>query len=236
MAESPRRRSLIALGAGALLLPSACAKPAGAARAKDVGAVEDLMREHGVLRRVLLVYDELTDRLRAGDYRFDPHVLADAAQLFPEFGEDYHARMLEEAFIFPRVRKTGGQAGEAAGILQTQHERGREITDYIGAVGKSGRIAEPQTLQKTLRSMVLMYENHTAREDVIVFPAWKASLSEAAYRDASEQFEDIERKVFGRDGFDHADKSIAAIEKRLGLADLAGFTAPSPPRPEPSLA
>lgn len=32
-------------------------------------------------------------------------VLASAANLFWEFGEDYHERRIEEKFIFPAVRK-----------------------------------------------------------------------------------------------------------------------------------
>lgn len=63
-----RRRTLLLSAAGAgLMLPTAAgftAEPArqrstnGAGKEKDVGAVEDLMREHGVLRRALLVYIE----------------------------------------------------------------------------------------------------------------------------------------------------------------------------------
>ena len=32
---------------------------------EDVSAIEDLMREHGVLRRILLIYEECVRRLRA---------------------------------------------------------------------------------------------------------------------------------------------------------------------------
>jgi hypothetical protein len=61
-----RRRMLTAGIAGASLVPSCQSfKPAGAAERgkkrgeeREVGAVEDLMREHGVLRRALLVYIE----------------------------------------------------------------------------------------------------------------------------------------------------------------------------------
>jgi len=70
-----------------------------------------------------------------------------------------------------------------------------------------------------------MYDSHSAREDTIVFPAWKSTLSPEQFDEMSEKFEEIEHKQFGEDGFDKAVKEIAAIEKQLGLADLSQFTA-----------
>jgi len=75
-----------------------------------------------------------------------------------------------------------------------------------------------------------MYEAHAAREDTIVFQAWRKSLSEHQLKEASEEFEDIEKAQFKGDGFDQAVDRIVDIEQRLGIADLARFTAP--PRQE----
>ncbi|MGY2734620.1 hypothetical protein [Sphingomonas sp. UYP23] len=44
-----------------------------------------------------------------------------------------------------------------------------------------------------------------------------------------EQFEDIEHKQFGADGFDAALRRMASIEQALGLGDLTHVTAPPPP-------
>ena len=63
------------------------------------------MREHGVIRRALLVYAELADKVRKSSASVDAASLRKAAQLFRTFGEDYHERMLEEEHIFPVVRK-----------------------------------------------------------------------------------------------------------------------------------
>jgi hypothetical protein len=45
----------------------------------------------------------------------------------------------------------------------------------------------------------------------------------------SDQFEEIEHKMFGKDGFDDAVERIGAIETSLGFADLSQFTASPPP-------
>jgi hemerythrin-like domain-containing protein len=197
----------------------------------EVTATEDLMREHGILRRALLVYSAAAVKLRANASSIAPDALQKTAKLFRAFGEEYHEKKLEEAYIFPVVRKVGGEAATYPDILIVQHNRGREITDYIISITQSAKLgpnnADP--LAKALEGFVLMYRNHAAREDTIVFPAWKNTMMGRQLDEMSEQFEDIEHEQFGEDGFDEAVKQISAIESSLGLADISQFTAPPPP-------
>ena len=146
------------------------------------------------------------------------------------FGEEYHEKQLEEAYLFPAVKKAGGAAAGEIDTLLAQHQRGREITDYILAVTQKavGTGAEP--LARTLEAFALMYEEHAAREDTIVFPAWKKALSPNQLDEMGDLFEDIEHKTFGKDGFDDAVEQIGAIEHAMGL-DNAALTAPPPPKP-----
>ena len=82
----------------------------GEAAQIEVTATEDLMREHGILRRALLVYQETAIRLRQDAGSVPPEALEKAANLFRVFGEDYHEKMLEEVYILPIVRKSPGTA------------------------------------------------------------------------------------------------------------------------------
>jgi hemerythrin-like domain-containing protein len=199
----------------------------------EVTATEDLMREHGVIRRALLIYFETVPKLRQNPASVDPAALKQTAQLFRTFGEDYHERMLEEQHIFPLIRKQGSELKRYADILTEQHNRGREITDYVLAVTSGPKIsaAHAEPLAKVFESFVLMYQNHAAREDTIVFPAWKKNLSNKQLDEISDQFEDIEHKMFGKDGFEDAEKKVSSIETELGFDDLAQFTPPPPPKP-----
>jgi hypothetical protein len=63
----------------------------GAAKENDEEALppEDLTREHGVLKRVLLIYGEALCRIDAKQ-DFPPDALADAAKSIRSFVEDYH--------------------------------------------------------------------------------------------------------------------------------------------------
>jgi hemerythrin-like domain-containing protein len=142
------------------------------------------------------------------------------------FGEDYHERKLEEAFIFPALKKAGGPAADYVDVLIAQHNRGREITAHILDVSGKGDIPSGAGtgLADAMNAFELMYAHHAAREDTIVFPAWKKAISRHQLAEMGEKFEDIEKETFGHDGFEDAVKQISAIEAVLGLADIAQFT------------
>ena len=221
------RRAIVAaggLGAAALL-----AAPALSAETKEVSAVEDLMREHGVLRRILVVYRETGAALRNGAAAsLDAGALGAAAALFKTFGEDYHERKLEEQHIFPTVERFGGAAARLVPTLLAQHDRGREINAFITGACAHGRVrtGDETHLADALSAFARMYEAHTAFEDTVVFQAWRNGLSAKSLDRAGDLFEDIERDTFKGDGFDKAVEQIAAIEQRLGLTDIARYTAP----------
>jgi hemerythrin-like domain-containing protein len=198
----------------------------------EVTATEDLMREHGVLRRALLVYTAAATKLHGNPSSVPPDALQKTAKLFRAFGEEYHEKKLEEQFIFPTVKQAGGEAASYPDILIAQHNRGREITDYIINVTQSAKLgtSNAEDLAKALEGFVLMYRNHAVREDTIIFPAWKQTLTAKQLDEMNDKFEDIEHEQFGEDGFEDAVKQISAIESSLGLSDLAQFTAPPPPK------
>ena len=193
----------------------------------EVTANEDLMREHGVLRRILVAYREVAPKLAAGA-PVNAAALGAAASLFRTFGEHYHEQLLEEQHIFPIVRKAGGEAGKLANTLVAQHARGREINDFIIARTNGGKTSEGPAMAKAMTAFARMYEAHAEREDTIVFPAFKKAVGPKDYDALGDQFEEIERKTFGGDGFDIAMTKIGEIEHALGLTDLAAFTAPPP--------
>jgi hemerythrin-like domain-containing protein len=222
------RRTFLWITTALALNGVASAQSASSRKEEEVGAVEDLMREHGILRRSLLVYTFAAMKLRANASAISPAGLEKTAKLFRSFGEDYHERQLEEAHIFPAVKKAGGRAARFVDTLTSQHQRGREITDYVVKVCSGSKLNSD--LATALESFVLMYRHHAAKEDTIIFPAWKKTLSKQQLDEMGDKFEEIEHRQFGKDGFDDAEKQIGEIENELGLADLSKFTAPSPPK------
>jgi len=201
----------------------------GEATQVEVTATEDLMREHGILRRALLVYQESAVRLRQDPASIPLDALEKTANLFRVFGEDYHEKKLEEVYIFPILKKSPGTAASYVDTLLAQHTRGREITDYVLSSTKADRISskDVEPLAKVLESFVRMYEHHAAIEDTVIFPAWKAATGEGELDELAERFEEIETEQFGGDGFETALKRMVEIETSLGLSNLEMFTAPA---------
>jgi len=201
-----RRREVIVGGA----LLAAC----GGAQKKEDGdddeggevtANEDLMREHGALRRILFIYEAAAPK---GD---DASVLA-CAKLVRKFVEEYHER-LEETHIFPRLQT--GPLQPLVATLLAQHQAGRRLTDQLMSNPKDG---------KAIDQFIKMYEPHAAFEDTLVFPAWKKAVGKKAYAELGEQFEDEETKTLGKQGFEHVLAQIADIEKNLGIGDISIYT------------
>ncbi|HWE47074.1 MAG TPA: hemerythrin domain-containing protein [Caulobacteraceae bacterium] len=229
-----RRNALILSAAAPAAAVAGCSQSETKGKAgedKDISAVEDLMREHGVLRRILVVYREAARSLPTSVATFDAGALAQAADLFRLFGEDYHERRLEEQHIFPTLQRLGGPAASLVPTLLAQHQRGRELTAYIRSRCAGGRVSasDATPLSTALETFARMYEAHTAFEDTIAFQAWEKGLSGKQLDQAGDEFEKIEREQFKGDGFDMAVAQIGDIERRLGLSDLARYTAPPAP-------
>jgi hemerythrin-like domain-containing protein len=214
------RRDLIVAGAGAAAW-AACAVHPAAAKGKDddeVSANEDLMREHGLLERVLIIYEEALPRLGKDA---PPAVIADSAAIIRKFVEDYHERN-EEEFGFPRLEK-GPQAALVT-TLRAQHQAGRRLTDGIVHLAAARDAASRHRLDEAVRAFVRMYRPHAAREDTVLFPAFHASLSKKDYAKLGDAFEDKEHQMLGADGFEGMLAKVAGIEKQLGIDDIARFT------------
>jgi hemerythrin-like domain-containing protein len=190
---------------------------------QEVSPPEDLMQEHGLLNRILLIYDTSKTHL-VTQTPFPKEAISNAANIVRTFVEDYHERQ-EENYLFPRFKKANQLSGLVDVLLQ-QHQAGRRLTDQIMQLAKSqiATDAENRKLIELLTSFNTMYRPHEAREDTVLFPAFRKIVSKHEYDSLGEEFERNEHKLFGEDGFETMVNNVADIEKTLGIYDLAQFT------------
>ncbi len=233
MAEKKRRvllqraGAIVAGAAVAAVLPTAgfAQETKKKGKEKEEGEVstnEDLMREHGVLKRVLLAYGEVVRRIRSNQ-DFSAETVTDGASIIRKFIEEYHEK-LEEDYLFPRFRKAG-KLVDLVDVLLAQHQAGRRVTDRVLAEARTLKTpADRNRLADDLEAFIRMYAPHEAREDTVLFPALHQVVSPHEYDALGDQFEAIERRTFGGDGFEMYVDKVAAIEKKLGIYDLAQFT------------
>jgi hemerythrin-like domain-containing protein len=189
----------------------------------EVTPPEDLMREHGVLERVLLIYEAAMRKFELQD-DFDPVILANSAQIVHEFIEEYHEKS-EEQHVFPRFKEAGKMV-ELIDTLLQQHEAGRRVTQTIlRAAPQSRRPGEPRRqLISAMRIFTAMYRPHAAREDTDLFPKLRHLVSSNEYDAMAEEFEKEEHRRFGDDGLGKIIERVAGLEQAIGIYDLDQFT------------
>lgn len=191
---------------------------------EEVSANEDLMREHGILNRLLLIYQEIARRIDNHEH-FDLQALTKSANIVKTFLEDYHEK-LEEEFIFPKFEKAGKQL-ELVKTLREQHNAGRSLTAYIISHSKEDTFkddVQKLLLSDYLKLYIRMFRPHEAREDTILFPEFKKLISKEEYDKLGDIFEDREHQMFGEEGFEKTVRQVEEIEKKLGIYNLNQFT------------
>ncbi|OGW37868.1 MAG: hypothetical protein A2X58_08020 [Nitrospirae bacterium GWC2_56_14] len=213
-----------ALLAATALLPVAAWSVSAAAGEDgvEVSAMEELMREHGVLSRLLLVYEKILDDLTS-EREVAPETLGKAADLVRCYIQEFHEK-LEEEYIFPRFTNNGS---ELVRVLVRQHEAGRIHTHRIRRLSVEQVMGSPQNrkdLIASLRGFLGMYRPHKAREDTVLFPAFQALVPSRELDELARTFDEKEMALFGRDGFRSVVARVEELEKTLGLFDLAQFT------------
>ena len=226
------RREMIGragVSAGTILVAAAVVSgdEKGAAKGKEkeeieVTPPEDLMREHAVLERLLLIYERA---LAAGPGPADWPMaqLTDAVRLVRTFIEDYHEK-LEENYIFPRFEKAG-RLTDLTAVLLKQHQAGRQVTDAIERqIRQAGGAPDTKALASSLQAFIRMYRPHAARESTVLFPQIATVVNPAEYNEMADKFEEIERQKFGKAGFEGVVQKIAELEKSLDIYDLVSFT------------
>jgi hemerythrin-like domain-containing protein len=190
----------------------------------EVSPPEDLMREHGVLKRILLVYGEALRRMDANQ-DLPPEPIQESARMIRGFVEDYHEK-LEEDYLFPRFKKAN-KLVDLVDVLLQQHQGGRRLTDITIQFGTNQSLKNPDDRRKladSMRQFIRMYNPHEAREDTVLFPAFRGIVSAHEFDSLGEDFEKKEDELFGDDGFEKMVDKVAEIEKKLGIYDLAQFT------------
>lgn len=223
--EFPRRWLLGAAGTTVLTVAAPALAQTGKkadAEKASIPATEDLMREHGVLERVLLIYEAGARRLEQGE-DIEAGIFTQSAEVMRDFVHGYHEKS-EEEHIFPLFKKAGRMV-ELVGILQVQHEAGRKLTDKIlAAAPKIANSDDRKGMIDAMRAALTLYRPHMAREDTDVFPTVRTLMTTDEFDALGKTLDRDEDQKLGADGFEKYVKKVEAIEKRLGTNDLTVFT------------
>lgn len=190
----------------------------------EIPLTEDLMREHGLLNRILLIYEEIIKRIDTNT-DFPRATLQNAVGIIKSFIEDYHEK-LEEEYVFPIFEKHKKEI-RLIKTLKNQHTKGREITAKVQKIVATNKVLDQKSkkqIKSLLQKFIRMYRPHEAREDTVLFPQVRSLISEKQFKELGEKFEQLEHKLFGENGFEAMVTKVATIEKELGIYRLEQFT------------
>ena len=224
------RRLFIARGAAvvaaaALMKPAAWVPPPVLAQMSgaDITAMEELMREHGVLSRMLLICDRIVSKLGSNGTAVSPEVTGETVEVIASYVQEYHEK-LEEKFVFPPMRE---RMPELVQVLTRQHAAGRVHINRIRRLAEEQVMDSPQnraSIIASLRGFIAMYRPHKAREDTVLFPAFRAMLSPAELEELAGIFRKEEKSLGVEDDFESVVERVEKLEKELGIFDLSRFT------------
>ena len=185
-------------------------------------ASEELMLEHGVVHRMLLVFDETADRVEAGEEL--PPAVNDSAAIVDQFIENYHEE-LEEKLIFPALQQAGVHE-RMVDELRRQHEAGRELAHqayYLLGQGQITKAATRGRLVNAFRSYARMYRAHAAWEDTVAFAGLRDVMEKEKFREVSRSIESIRAEKLGDETLDSTLERLRRVEQALGIADLSTY-------------
>lgn len=215
----------VAISTGAFVGRSAQANemPRTGRSGEEVSPPENLMREHGVLASILLIYEAGLRKFDAGE-DFDPSPIANAGRIVREYIEDYHER-IEEEVVFPRFKRAGRLLA-LVDVLSDQHRAGRRLTDIVLQTALTGRkdTEDRRRLMYAMQSFIAMYRPHTAREDTVLLPMLKDLFTPGEYEDLAAKLERSGRRYFVGSRFDGVVQQVASFEIAMGVNDLTQYT------------
>ena len=221
-----RRRWLIAT-TGALLLATPAladqrrqATPKTKATEGGITATERLMRDSGVLLRILSIYEAGARRLGGGE-DIEPAIFTQAAETMRDFVHDYHEKQEDEQ-VFPRFKK----AGRMVELVDVMHgpacAPGQKLTARILELApKSATKAERQSMIDAMQASIVLYRPHVARELTDVLPTLRTLVTPNEFDELSATLDKDETEKLGKEGFDKMAKKVEALEKRIGINDSA---------------
>jgi len=188
----------------------------------EVSAAEELMRQHAVAGRLLLIYDKAAGP-ESGSAKPSAKALVSTAEMIRSNVDEHHMK-LEEESVFPLFQKSGTMA-DLITVLREQHTAARGLNEVILRAAEKGESTSTESLTRDLRAYTRMLAAHTAYEETVLYPQLRTVVSPQEYERMETTLREADRKKLGREGFAGLVAKVAELESTAGITGLAQFTA-----------
>ncbi len=192
--------------------------------APAISPVESLLKEHGLLERLLLIYKASFEQTKTlAPFHTDP--LRKAIEIMEQYIENFHEKIEEEVFsIFEKKNVQVALIKQ----LRMQHLIAQQITKLIKELLDNETIVRNvkklQEISQLLQMFIVMYGVHEAHENTELFPLLYDIMTQGEINKLAKKIDDLEKKLFGTNGFMKVLQKVIAIEKQLGIYDISQYT------------
>lgn len=180
--------------------------------------IEYLYKNQGLLKRMLLIYEELIRRLE-NNIRIGNKIIYYSANIINNFIENYLEKT-KEKYIFPLLQKNNFEI-KLLNEIKDQYKLKKQLTNTILKLSENDIITDKNELIFYLQQYIKITRYHMSREDTVVIPKFISLLDNESKLDYSCLFDEQQSKNLGADGFNKYLNIIVSIEKYIKIHDLS---------------
>lgn len=162
-------------------------------------AIEQLMKEHAAIERMLVVLDAVCRRLESGE-GVEPGHLDQVVAFFRGFADECHHEK-EETVLFPALEKAGiPREGGPLGVMLHEHDQMRGYLRGLATAVerlRAGEVGAAMSLARNAGHYANTLRLHMDKENSALFRMAEMRLGPAKEEQLAEQFEAIETQKMG---------------------------------------
>jgi hemerythrin-like domain-containing protein len=183
---------------------------------KSMRPTDDLMDEHRVIERMLVILTKASNRLEKGQ-DVDSELYVDAVDFLKNFADKCH-HTKEEKLLFEKMMERGvsGEVGPIA-VMMREHQDGRAHVKSLDKLSKEKMSKTTREgLIKSSRAYVDLLSKHIQKEDNVLYPLANQILDKEDQKELEKGFEEVEEKVMGPGVHERYHKMIEQWEQKYG--------------------
>jgi hemerythrin-like domain-containing protein len=181
-----------------------------------MGPIDELKMEHQAVKMTLRVLETLCRKMEQPGEGVDVHHIDQLLEFFLVFVDKCHHGK-EEELLFPALEAVGvGREGGPIGVMLEEHERGREYVRKMNArlsEYRAGEISGGPGFIGEARGYIGLLDQHTYKEDNVLFPLAEKLLPEGKQAELSSGFERIEVEKIGVGRHEEFHKMLDHLER-----------------------
>ena len=181
-----------------------------------VRPTDELKMEHQAVRLTLKVLETICRKMEQLGEMVELRHIDQLLEFFSVFVDKCHHGK-EEQLLFPALEAAGiKREGGPIGVMLEEHERGREyvrrmntkLSEYRAGAAEAGA-----TFIREARGYIALLDQHTDKEDTVLFPIAEKQISETRQAEMSNGFERIEVEKIGVGRHEEFHRMLDHLEK-----------------------